>query len=122
LVQIKNWTILPILGVTPDEAHACDGLAAVFPRLMGDTLEHRRAHPPYDRLKNNECGVMEQVEVMSSKIEEVNGRRVTTISGNVYELQGDPRPSFITHCKAFDVDHKSPEAVRLLVDALDKAS
>jgi len=119
--KLRNWTILPVLGVTPDKAHACEGFAAVFPRLMGNTKEARRIHAPWERAQDHECCMLEDVDVMSSEIVEVQGESVTTRSGNVYQLEGDPRPSFKAHCKAFDINPDNKDAVHLLVEALERA-
>lgn len=126
--KLRNWTILPVLGVTPDKAHATEGYTSAFPRMMGDTSSYRRIHAPWERAKEDECCMIVPVDVMSSEIMKVHnnlddsvGVSVTTRSGNVYQLEGEPRPSFKAHCKAFDIDHSNPAAVSLLVDALNKA-
>lgn len=50
----------------------------------------------------------ENKEMTSSKIVDVNGNKVTTHSGSVYEL-GTPHPDYIEYCKKSGVHVPTPE-------------
>jgi len=121
--KIKNWTIMPIHRVTPEEA--CDGFVTHFPRLMGDVISHRRIGRSWERCPDMMCGESIPVDVMTSLIVDVQHitlesdpvqemTTVTTQSGSVYRLVGEPRPSFVTHCKSFGVDPLAVDAVKQL--------
>lgn len=47
-------------------------------------------------------------EIRSSRIEKVEGNKVTTYSGSVYEL-GTPHPEFVEFCKLNGVHVPTPE-------------
>lgn len=102
---------------------------AEFPRLMGNTDSYRKIHARWERASESQCCIVEPVDIMSARIVEVhgqlddaNGVSVTTLSGSVYRLEGEPRPSFWRHCKALGVDATSKDVVRLLAKALDKSN
>lgn len=122
---LRNWTILPVEGVTPNKAHACEGMMAGFVRLMGNTDSYRKIHARWERASESQCCIVEPVDILSSEIVEVhnrlddsNGVSVTCRSGSVYRLEGEPRPSFKRHLRAFGLEF-GPNSVAELVDALN---
>ncbi len=118
--KIENWTVSAVVGVTPDGI--CDGFTFLAPRLIGNVMSHRRIHNHQQPAAHNECGISMSTDIVSSEILEVhndvNGVSITTSSGSVFQLVGEPRPSFNTHCKAMGVDSQVVDAVHQLIKTL----
>lgn len=123
--KMKNWTVLPVLDVTPGCVEA-SRYTTNTPRLCGDVISHRRIHNAWVRASDNECGMSMPVDVVTSTIVEVRrildrsrmqAQHILTVitkSGSVYELEGEPRPQFDLHCKAWGIDPESDDALQEL--------
>lgn len=112
---LKDWTV-PIL----------DGVSVRFPCLMGSVMSNRRISNPQERCRDNECGQQMSVDIITSEIVSVETPgdilgfdviHVTTKGGTVYQLDGEPRPSFYSHISGFCIE-KGPTALKQLVSAL----
>lgn len=119
-LKLQNWTI-PATPATPDVGHAREGQVQPFPCLMGTTNTYRRINARWEEAGTGECCVLEPTDIYTSEIVKVHrdagGVKVTCRSGNVYQLVGNPRPSFYRHLRAFGLE-QGPDAVAELVRRL----
>jgi hypothetical protein len=118
---LHNWTIPPVLGVSPDSL--CDEWrwVATFPRMMGNTKSYRQIHNPQERAEEGRRCMVDDVDIITSRIVSVqciDGLTVIDTEGNQYQLKGEPRPSFNKHCKLMGIDGNASDAVQQLVEKL----
>lgn len=111
LKKLQNWTLPPVLGKSPPDSCVDLGWES-FPCVRGNVRDRPR-HIPF-----HHCAPIIDHEVASSLVVHVEGRTVVTAGGTTYILDGEPRPSFIQHCKAMGINPCAPKAVEELFNAL----
>ena len=70
------------------------------------------------------CGAMMAIVVETSEIKNIwgdsNRRSVLVVSGNIYQLVGNPAPSFMVACRSMGINPNSKDALHRLYLSLNK--